>query len=370
MRIALVASPFICVPPRKYGGTELFIGQLAIGIKKLGLDVVVYCCGGSTVDAETRWLYEEPEWPIDNELYGSLKDINHTSWALRDCLEECDIVHLNNAPGLALSRLGGLRTVYTIHHPHTTSLSEYYSYYPNVQYVTISRFQQERETMPKTRTIHHGVDLSTYPLNQRKQEYVSFLGRIAPSKGTHIAIEIAQKAGIPLKIAGEVQPLYRDYYERMVKPHVDGKFIEFVGDVDLSGKNELLGNSMALLFPIQWDEPFGLVMIEAMCTGTPVLALPGGSVREVIKDGVSGFVCSSPEEIARRLEHLSLKPAAIRTYAQQYFSVERMARDYAALYAEMVGETEKARPVSDLGAPALIDMIDDDDSIAPRDAVA
>ncbi len=126
-----------------------------------------------------------------------------------------------------------------------------------------------------------------------KQEYLSFLGRIAPIKGTHLAIEVAKKSGIPLKIAGEVQPIFQDYFDREVKPHIDGKFIEYVGEADLENKNELLGNSLAMLFPIQWNEPFGLVMIEAMACGTPVLALPGGAVEEVVCDGISGFVCQS-----------------------------------------------------------------------------
>ena len=132
------------------------------------------------------------------------------------------------------------------------------------------------------------------------RDYLSFLGRIAPIKGTHIAIEVAKKSGIPLKIAGEVQPIFQDYFDSQIKPHIDGKFIEYVGEVDLAAKNELLGNSLAMLFPIQWDEPFGLVMIEAMACGTPVLALPGGAVEEVVRDGVSGFVCQCVDEMAQR----------------------------------------------------------------------
>src|SRR5262249_23498090 len=143
-------------------------------------------------------------------------------------------------------------------------------------------------------------DLRLYQLRSRKQDYLCFLGRIAPIKGTHIAIEVAKKSGIPLKIAGEIQPIYRAYFEQQIQPHLDGKFIEYVGEVDLAGKNELVGDSVAMLFPIQWDEPFGLVMIEAMACGTPVLALPGGSVPEVIRDGIAGFCCQTPEEMALR----------------------------------------------------------------------
>ena len=121
---------------------------------------------------------------------------------------------------------------------------------------------------------------------------------------------MAKKSGIPLKIAGEVQPIFQDYFDTMIKPHIDGKFIEYVGEVDLAAKNELLGNSLAMLFPIQWDEPFGLVMIEAMACGTPVLALPGGSVEEVVRDGISGFVCQTPDEMAQRAPRPAARPSS------------------------------------------------------------
>ncbi len=166
-------------------------------------------------------------------------------------------------------------------------------------------------------------------------------------KGIHNAIEIAKRSGIPLKIAGEVQPIFREYFDSCVRPHLDGKFIEYVGEADHALKNELLGNSTAMLFPIEWDEPFGLVMVEAMATGTPVIAFPGGSVAEVVQDGISGFVCSGVQDAVARLPQAqALKPAAIRAYAQQFFSVERMVQDYLALYREL---NEEAAPVKDSG---------------------
>lgn len=336
MRIAIIASPFICVPPKKYGGTELFLGQLAEELKRIGVDVVVYTVGESTVNTERRWMYPHQEWPIPSEIYGSMKDLNHTSWALADCWNEADVVHVNNAPGLAFSRFAGPRFVYTVHHEALPTLSDFYSNFPNVEYVTISNFQRTRENFQRGRTIHHGVDLSLLEFHPKKQDYLSFIGRIAPVKGTHLAIEVAKKSGIPLKIAGEVQPVFKDYYETMVKPHIDGKFIEYVGEADLAAKNELLGNSRAMVFPIQWNEPFGLVMIEAMATGTPVLAMPTGSVPEVVKDGISGYVCDTTEKMAARAKDLNIAPQGIRAYAQQYFSVERMAREYAQLYSNMM----------------------------------
>src|SRR5438270_8829190 len=157
MRIALIASPFIAVPPRMYGGTELFIGHLAEGLKRHGIDVVVYANGDSTVDVEVRSLYPKSDWPLHGDIFGSLKDMNHTAWAIADAAPDCDILHLNNAPGLAISRLVDLPFVYTAHHPHEDRLSDFYAYYPEVHYVTISDFQRSLETMPRRQTIHHGI---------------------------------------------------------------------------------------------------------------------------------------------------------------------------------------------------------------------
>src|SRR5512146_280870 len=189
MRVALIAPPFICVPPKVYGGTELFIAQLAVGLKALGIDVVVYTNGESEAPVERRWLYKKAQWPIKGEIFDNLKDINHTSWAIEDAATTgCDIVHLNNVPGLVHSRHSRLPFVYTIHHPHEPGLSEFYAFFPQVNYVTISDFQRARETLPRLRTIHHGIDFSQYRFREKKRNYLSFIGRIAPMKGTHLAI--------------------------------------------------------------------------------------------------------------------------------------------------------------------------------------
>src|SRR4051812_5455839 len=172
MRISLIASPFISVPPKKYGGTELFIAQLAEGLKRIGVDVCVYTNGESTVDVEKRWLYERQEWPLKSDIYGNMKDLNHTSWALADCWNDADIVHLNSAAGLALSRFTGPKFAYTVHHEATEELSDYYANFTNVEFVTISNFQRQQERMPRVRTIHHGVDLSWFELVTKKQPYL------------------------------------------------------------------------------------------------------------------------------------------------------------------------------------------------------
>ena len=151
-------------------------------------------------------------------------------------------------------------------------------------------------------------------------------------KGPHLAIAVAKKTGIPLKIAGEVQPMFKSYFETEIKPHIDGKFIEYIGEADLQAKNDLLGNSMAMLFPIQWNEPFGLAMVEAMACGTPVVALRGGSVSEVVRDGVSGYICENTEQMAERLRNLSIPPALVHNYAEENFSVDVMVGKYISLY--------------------------------------
>lgn len=347
MRIAIIAAPFIAVPPVDYGGTELFVAHLAEGLQKLGVEVVVYANGESTVSTERRSLYPKSLWPIKIPERAWLREVNHNSWAIADAMNDSQIVHVQSAHSLVFSRLVKRPFALTLHGPPDPFLSEFYSYFPDVQYVCISQAQCREESMPKRRTIHHGLDLSLYRLVEKKQPYLSFIGRIAPIKGTHIAIDVAQRTGIPLKIAGEVQPVYQQYFDRHVRPQLDGKLVEYIGPADLKAKNELLGNSMAMLFPIQWSEPFGLAMVEAMACGTPVLAMPGGSVPEVVREGVSGYICPNVREMAKRVLNLDLKPAAVRAYADENFSTQTMANRYAALYQDMLsGRTHVLRPAS------------------------
>ena len=343
MRIGLISAPFIAVPPADYGGTELFVAQLAEGLGKAGVDAVVYANGESTVKAERRWLYERSLWPIKQPERAWIRELNHTSWAIRDALNDCDVIHVQSPQGLAFSPFVDRPFVLTLHGPHEDYLSEYYRRYPEVQYVCISDAQCRQESLPHLRTIHHGIDLNLYGLVENKQQYLSFIGRIAPIKGTHIAIEVAHRTGIPLKIAGEVQPVFREYFEKKIRPKIDGKLVEYIGPADLQAKNELLGNSMAMLFPIQWSEPFGLVMLEAMACGTPVLALPGGSVPEVVVEGVSGHICRSTREMTRCIRDLKMKPADVRRYVEENFSVDVMVRRYVSLYQETLQNRNRER---------------------------
>jgi glycosyltransferase involved in cell wall biosynthesis len=336
MRIALIAPPFIAVPPNDYGGTELFVAQLAEGLKKIGVDVVVYANGDSTVNVERHWRYEHSHWPIKSETEAMLMEMDHTSWAVKHAARTCELIHVQSALALTYPYVSGVPTVLTLHGPNEARLTELYLRHPDAYYVCISQAQCKKESMPRTRVIHHGIDLTQYRVYEHKQNYLSFIGRIAPIKGTHIAIDVAKRTGIPLKMAGEVQPIYREYFEAKIRPEIDGKLVEYIGLANLETKNELLGNSMAMLFPIQWHEPFGLVMVEAMACGTPVLALPGGSVPEVVRDGVSGYMCRSVRQMANHAMNLHFDPASVRRYVEENFSIERMAREYAELYREAI----------------------------------
>ena len=342
MRIALVAPPFLAIPPKRYGGTELFLAGLVCGLKNKGIDILLYANGESTVPVEIRSMFDREEWPIETRVETSLKAMTHSAWSIKDASGQVDLIHVNSAPAVSFSRFVDLPFVHTIHHGYEQDLTDYYATLPEAMYVTISDFQRYKLPMPRMRTIHHGIDVNIYQVQKHKQTYLSFLGRIAPPKGTHLAIEIAKKSGVPLKIAGEIQPVYQDYWETMIKPHVDGKFIEYVGRVGLEGKNELLGNTLAMLFPIQWDEPFGLVLIESMACSTPVLAMPGGSVEEIVKENVSGHVRRSVDELAQCAKNLDLAPAIVRKHVEENFSVERMVDDYILLYSQLLspGQSE------------------------------
>jgi glycosyltransferase involved in cell wall biosynthesis len=331
MHIALIAPPFIPVPPVTYGGTELFVAHLAEGLMSRGHDVVVYANGDSRVGCRVKWRYAHAEWPITQPLAAQLKNADHTAWALHDAAREADLIHINDAMAVPYAPFLEQPIVSTLHHPHEPLLSALYEKYPALHYVAISEAQARLEPMPQITVVHHGLDLSDYRYSESKDDYVLFLGRMAPCKGAHNAIEAARRAGVRLKLAGEIQPMFRPYWDERIEPQL-GQGIEYVGEADLDSKNELLGGARALLFPIEWQEPFGLAMIEALACGTPVLAFAGGSVEEIVRDGINGWICADAADMAARIVSPGIAPESCRAYAVQHFSLDRMVDRYLDVY--------------------------------------
>jgi glycosyltransferase involved in cell wall biosynthesis len=351
MRIAIVAPPFIPVPPIRYGGTELFVAHLADGLRARGHDVAVYANGASRIACHLEWRYADAEWPIVDAGAAQLKNIDHTAWALHDAAGRADVVQLNDVVGVPLTPFLRVPVVLTLHHPHEPALTALYQRYPEVDYVAISAAQARREPLGRVHVIHHGLPMNEYRYLAQKDDYVAFLGRMAPCKGAHLAIDAARRAGVRLKLAGEIQPIFREYWERQVLPGIDGRQIEYVGEADHEIKNALLSRARALLFPITWDEPFGLVMVEAMACGTPVLALRGGSVAEVVRDGVSGWICSDTADMAARIAARPLAAEACRAWAVEEFSRDRMVDRYLDVYAR--ARRRPARPAAGDGPPPV-----------------
>jgi len=336
MRIGLIASPYISVPPVRYGGTELFIAHLAEALIQLGADVTVYTNGESGVRSDRRFLYPFSQWPLPSANSGMLKELDHFSWAVQAASSECDVIHLNSTVSVPFSRFTDKPVICTLHHPPEPQLTDIYERYPDVTYVAISADQARSHPTVPSRVIYHGIDLDRYEFSNQKQPYVCFLGRICPIKGTHHAISIAKRAGIQLKICGEIQPMFKSYFESEIRPHIDGKQVQFLGEADMALKNDVLRSASALLFPIEWSEPFGLIMIEAMACGTPVIAYPGGAVDEVVRNGVSGWMCCDEDEAVAAIRNLDFRPELVRRYVKENFSSDVMAKRYLALYSDSI----------------------------------
>ena len=332
MRIALIGPPFIEVPPRRYGGTELFIANLARELYTRGHDVTVYANGDSRLPCPVRSIYPHADWPPDDPVRCQLKNADHTAWAVHDAAATTDIVHLNDLVGLPMTRFVDVPVTLTIHHPHEPVLTEQYQRYPDVHYVAIARWLGELESMPRLTVIPHGIPVTDYTWTEDKDDYVAFLGRMAPCKGPHLAIDAAKRAGRRIKLAGEIQPVFLDYWEHEIAPRLDDPDVEYIGEADFQAKNALLARASALLFPIQWDEPFGLVMIEAMACGTPVLAFSGGAVPEIVEDGVNGWICRDVDDMARRIAQRRLPAQDCRAFAESRFSIATMTDAYVDLY--------------------------------------
>jgi glycosyltransferase involved in cell wall biosynthesis len=339
MRIAQVAPLTEAIPPKLYGGTERVVHWLTEELVNLGHDVTLYASGDSVTSAKL-----EAPWPRALRLDGSVRDPNALHMLMLEQVRrrraDFDFLHfhLDYYPFSMFSRQS-TPFVTTLH--GRLDLPEHqpvFSTFSTVPVVSISNAQ--RRPLPQARwvrTIHHGLPERLLMPQPLKPGYFAFLGRIAPEKGIDRAIRIAQHCGMPLKIAAKVDNADRDYYEDRIKPLLGSSDIDFIGEINDQEKSAFLSGAIVLLVPIDWPEPFGLVMIEAMACGTPVVAFNRGSVPEVIEDGVTGFIVEDEIGAIGAVDRLSqLSRTNIRKRFEARFTARRMAQDYLSVYRSLI----------------------------------
>ncbi len=350
MKIAQIAPLAEAVPPRLYGGTERIVSYLTEQLVRDGHEVTLFASGDSRTSAELV-----SGWPTALRLDPGVRDsVPYTLMMLdevRRRAEEFDVLHFHiDLMHFPLFRDIAARTVTTLHgRLDLPDLRPFYGKFPEFPLVSISNDQ--RRPLPGAgwlATVYHGLPVDLlHPSRRPAGGYLAFLGRISPEKRPDLAIEIARRVGLPIKLSAKVDAVDRDYFESRIKPLLDLPGVEFVGEIGEAQKGEFLGNAAALLFPIDWPEPFGLVMIEAMACGTPVIAFRRGSVPEVLEDGVTGYVVDGVGEAVRAIDRLDrLDRTAIRRRFEQRFSAARMTRDYVALYESLTAVAAKDRRVA------------------------
>ncbi|WP_437587243.1 glycosyltransferase family 4 protein [Sorangium sp. So ce1000] len=338
MRIAIISTPFIRVPPSGYGGTELFCHELAEGLSARGHEVTLFATGDSVVTCRRRSLYGSACWPPMPE-----DEVNHVAWAFSEIAHEggFDVIQLNSPIAVPFTRFVSVPAVHTLHHTPCGESSRIYARHPEVAYVAISARQRALEIpLPRSCVIHHGVTPARYPPSLSEEGYLAHLGRYAEEKGTHLALDIARAAGLPIKLAGRAHPKDRIYYLQEVVPRLRESGVSDLGEMGHDRKVALLRGARALLCPLQWEEPFGLIAIEAMLCGTPVLGFRRGSFPEIVDEGVTGFL--APPGDVSRLAALAAgiarfdRAACVRR-ARERFSSAVMVGRYEELYRTVTG---------------------------------
>jgi glycosyltransferase involved in cell wall biosynthesis len=348
MRIAVLSPVWFPVPPPGYGGIEWIVSLLADGLVREGHDVTLFASGDSHTKARLEAVYETApsEW------------IGHTYWELRhavSCLArggEFDVISEHTGMlGLALGSMGPTPLAHTVHGPLTGEPGRMYeqivAMLPHAALIAVSDAQRRpKRDLPWVATCPNALDLSLYPFVPDRGDYLLFLGRMTADKGAHRAVAVAMESGLPLKLAGKCrEPLEQRYFDELVRPHLSDR-IEYVGEVTHGEKVELLQHARATLFPIEWDEPFGLVMIESMACGTPVIATRFGAVPEVIDDGATGVIVDRWRDMPDALELADALDARVQRQAvEERFSPERMVADYVAAYEATIERW---------GAPAVV----------------
>lgn len=342
MRIAMISTPFVAVPPPQYGGTELIVHELVEGLSARGHAVTLFACGGSRASGpgvDVRALYDCARWPPD-----PYPELDHAAWAVGEILadsEPFDIVHAHVPSAVPFAPFLDVPMVYTVHHERDPRLSPLYAR-SRAQLIAISARQREiAAELVNAAVIHHGVSPDRYPLGRGSGGYAAYLGRFAREKGVHHAIDAARAAGLPIRLAGKPHSTDGEYFEKCVAPLLGRRGVTHVGEVGGAKKTGFLRDARALLFPIDWEEPFGLVMVEAMLCGTPVLAFGRGSAPEVVEDGVTGFICEDVADMASRLRSglAGFDRQRCRARALECWTSGRMVAEHLQLYESIIATT-------------------------------
>jgi glycosyltransferase involved in cell wall biosynthesis len=348
LRIAQIAPLYESVPPALYGGTERIVGYLAEELLRRGHEVTVYAAGDSTINAPV--VAGAPQ-ALRSTGLDHLGPVLHLPM-LSDVYEQAgrfDVIHSHvDWLSFPLARLVQVPTVSTMHgRLDVKELLPVYRYYKDHPVISISHDQ--RRPLPEMNwigTVYHGLPRKLLKFRSEPGRYLAFLGRMSPEKRPDLAIEIARRAGIPLKIAAKIDRADREYFETVVKPLLSTPGVEFIGEIDERQKQEFLGGALALLFPVDWPEPFGLVMIEALACGTPVVARPCGSVPEILRSGVSGFIESTVEDLAAAVHKVrDLSRQTCRDEFERRFTTEVMADNYERVYYDLTDLRYAQRPV-------------------------
>lgn len=354
MKIAIVSPVMGSIPPKKYGGIELIVDELVHGLAERGHNITVFCSGESTVAGSNIIRVETSPYPTRE-----YPDENR-EWERKQLLEvlnrqhDFDVIHFNYEPivfrfdvnGKIVNLLDSFKVPVVLTFHNTTSIAENIVYYKNTptlhrHYMVFVSENQRKPVafFPKTQVIYNALPVDDFSMEIEKETYLLFLGRITPTKGLPEAIAVAKKINIPLFIVAKIDPVDRDYYEKEIKSHIDGKLIRYLGEADFTGKVAYLKKAKCLLFPIIWEEPFGLVMVEALACGTPVVAFKRGSVPEIIQDGVNGFIVDNVDEMSEAVKKIdTISPVKCRESVKGRFSVERMVNEYENLFKKIAKE--------------------------------
>jgi glycosyltransferase involved in cell wall biosynthesis len=332
VRIAVIAPPWLTVPPVAYGGTESVVDRECRGFQELGHEVMLFTTGDSTCPVRKEWIYDSARGFGPN---GALTELRHVFRGY-ELARDYDIVHDHTVMGPVYAAGRFERPIVTTNHgPFNAELTDLYrATEGHVALVAISHHQASTANgVTVTRVIHHGVDPEAYPIGDGSGGYLMFLGRMTPEKGAREAAQIARRAGVRLLLGAKMQEAHeREYFEQQVRPLLDEQ-VRYVGELGPERKIALLRGARALLNPICWPEPFGLVMIESLACGTPVLAFPNGAAPEILEDGVTGYLCGTDDEMVDRIGEIEkLDRAACRAVVEGYFSTTRMAAEHLDLF--------------------------------------